>query len=699
VLSIAAPAMPARAQEPATNQAAEAALRGGLRLGDFGPVDKPAGIQATFSNAVQALSGTGGLLLLTPAQSKLLDVENHYQRSWRKPLPPAPCTQWGEGAGFTIVVVDEKSTTIQVPQMDGLHLNRTLRMGSDDSLPHWTTDHLVKMQNNLIQGANSYLDVITEPVAKGPDRRFYVKTVRGIRPGQFLSAAAGPGYEGKVERLYVKSVGYDAEKKANYFIADADLDHAVNTYVHNKNNVGLLYMEQNCNTDEQTYDVMLRRRQYAGGDTYMYFAWYDYMSDIHSAAGDENGTLFGAYTKSLVNNFRGKVGKVDWSTNQLTFTAARNVETLGNSRPLINMNRAKWVTAGKVLIVPPDSQWEGTDSGKYTWQGKSYPSQGWGGTNCFGGLIRGDKDCPWDTSLVGRFFAVTEETECVGSTRDLYRWYEILGVTVNPDGTKDMTLRRYWWGAKSAGSPMLYRMENHTWDGHERPLAYAIAPAAYVNDVSKAVPAGEYKTTPVLGLAPSATTGTTVDFAPGDDIEQAVGPDPFKPIPFRIWMWDDVPGAFPAPVFDVANYGVQRYAGLQIRGGPANADDIVKSKDQRPAWENAITLDTAAEVGLNFLADATRAAILFQQPYHEQPMKWLYRPASNQPPREATLTVARDTGQLRFTAPEADGRYALFIEQNWIGNRAVVKKGAGGFTVQFEKPAPEGATLDWMLVR
>jgi len=29
----------------------------------------------------------------------------------------------------------------------------------------------------------------------------------------------------------------------------------------------------------------------------------------------------------------------------------------------------------------------------------------------------------------------------------------------------------------------------------------------------------------------------------------------------------------------------------------------------------------------------------------------------------------------------------------------VVKRDANGFVVQFEKPAPEGALIDWMIVR
>ena len=54
---------------------------------------------------------------------------------------------------------------------------------------------------------------------------------------------------------------------------------------------------------------------------------------------------------------------------------------------------------------------------------------------------------------------------------------------------------------------------------------------------------------------------------------------------------------------------------------------------------------------------------------------------------------------VTFPVPEADGDYAVFVEQNWLTNRAVLKKNEEGFDVRFEKPAPKGATMDWMIVR
>ena len=129
-------------------------------------------------------------------------------------------------------------------------------------------------------------------------------------------------------------------------------------------------------------------------------------------------------------------------------------------------------------------------------------------------------------------FAVDEPTEHVpGRTPKLRRWYEIVSLKKNPDGTSDITIKRFWWGAKEAASPTLYDPENCTRDGHVRPLKYVIAPGSYVYDVSEAVSPGSSQGMPpfTLYVAPYADRGTPSDFAPGDPIEQAIGPDPFKP--------------------------------------------------------------------------------------------------------------------------------------------------------------------------
>jgi hypothetical protein len=469
------------------------------------------------------------------------------------------------------------------------------------------------------------------------------------------------------------------------------------------------------------------------------------------------------------NNFRGEVESVDWTTSRLTFAArgAANVQSLGNSRPLINLNPDKHITGGKVLIVTGGSEFDLPGAEMPRFQGTDYatglvknPVTGLTERK-FGGLIRGDADCPWTADVVGRFFAVSEPSE--KTPKGNYRWYLITKFAANDDGTKDVEIERFWWGAKSAGSPTLYRPENYTWDGHVKPLGYIIAPGAYVNDVSRAVPGGDRGGRRMLGLAPNSAQGTPFDFASGDKVEQAIGPDPFKPQAMRVWIWEDVPGQYPAAVLDVANNGaVSRYSVISVRGGPANLDDLPKRHEPKPAWDNIIVQDSAATVGFNLKADFANAAILFHQPNREQPIKWYYGQAApgdddssktgitkavSTPAGEsnvASLTVNRATGefqftgggiqaggpasgltglsgdatparnlrgknipvkagersiQIRFPQPEADPDYAVFVEQTWLTNRAITDKTAEGFTVTFADDAPEHASIDWMLVR
>lgn len=705
-------------------------------LGDFGPLKTPADVKAAYAKAKDAMASSGGLLFVPSEAAKLYEEENTSQLSPRTPPFPAQTQKWTNfgGPGITVVQQDENGTVLKVPSIAGLQIERTLRMPLTESLPHWTTDYALKIHNNIIHGSESYLDWLQEPVEAGPDRKFYVATIRGLRVGMFANCLGK-----NTARLCIKSLGYDAEKKMHYFIADTSVPFEARAVIQNKSNEGVIWMEQECHADEQTYDIMLNRDKYSLGDTYMYFARFRYMGNNHSAGGDENANIFAAYTESLLNNFNGTVEATDWQNNTVKFAGnAKNQNTLGASRPIINLNKEKWITKGKIIVVPAESYWDTVDTGKYPFEGKTYPTYVVKGKGLrMGGLIRGDKDCPWDESIIGRWIAISDESELV--KKSVYRWYQVDGLVKNPDGTKDITIQRFWWGAKTMGSMTLYRMDNYTWDGHVRPLSYVIAPGTYVAEVSRAVPAGKgAKMENLLGVAPYRDANTKFDFEKGDPIEQAVGPDPFVPTGFRLWAEDQIPGAFPAPILDINSFGhTTRYAAMWVRGGPSKLEALEKTPMQRPIWENAIVLDSAADVGINWKADFANAAILFQQPNHEQPMKWLYGPREvGKPAAEATLTVSTNAGVFTFSTPistpgisadkmparnlrgkdvavkagetsvvvsfpveEADASYAVFIEKNWLGDRAITKKDAKGFTIQFEKPAPADAKLDWMIVR
>ena len=742
-------ALSAWAQAPAaaSSTAAPAAGAGPFySLEKFGPVETASNAQDTLRKASEAVMATGGGVIVIPVNAASgWTPKNNSQRELRIPAPPEPTKSWKSGPGVT--VFDSRGNTPRLfpPQSSGLSIERVMNLAQGDSLSFWGYYPMLTMKNTILRGSTSYRDWLQEAVAPGKDQRFYVATIRGVFPGMFLSV----GEYNSVERLYVKSLGYDQAKKMWYFVADTLTGHPRGDIFSNKNHVSILDLQSNSHNENQTFDVRLWRHNYSQGDNYLFDARFKYMGDVHSTSGDENGVIYAAFVESLTGIFRAKVERWDPVSGELVYKNAveRTPETLGSGRPIINLNPAKLITNGTVMIVSPASFWEiDLRLSNATFQGKTYPTTTWKGAAGFnelrmGGLIRFSADASISEAVVGRYFAVDEEDEYVPKAKAVRRWYLIDSVTKNADGTADMRIIRHWWGAKSAGAPTLYKPENYSWDGHEKPLHYIVAPGANAYEVSEGV--GNSKRS--IRLVPTPFAGTAVDFAANDAIEQAIGPDPFKPTPFRSWLWDKVPGVFPSSVFDVANNGVMRDSVLWVHGNSTGdgEKDRAFHYDRQLAWNKLLRIESACNVGIWFGADTEEAALLFAQPHHVQPIKWHYAIQSNAAPKVASLTVSRETGEFNFTGgglsvegpirttglsadatparnlrgkdvavkagetavaiafatPEADASYAVFVEQSWIGNRAVVKKTAGGFTVLFEKPAPDGAVLDWMIVR
>ncbi|MHB9023033.1 MAG: hypothetical protein ACYC7E_02500 [Armatimonadota bacterium] len=729
-------------------------VTGAYSLEQFGPITTAAQAEETLAKAAKILIAQGGGFLIIPMHAPAnWRPENISQGTWRTPPPPAPANKgWGNTAGITLIDYRGGTPKLLVQQMDGLTVQRDFRMPEGESCGHWGYFPMLNLQNHIYRGTTSYRDWITEDVKAGKDRRFYVKTLRGIFPGMFLNS----GDWGNVQRLYVKSIGYDPEKKAGYFVADTDADIlAKNSIMHNKSHANVLYMNTYAHTENQTFDVFMNRHHYSQGDTYMFAGHFNYMGDVHSTAGDENGVIYAAFSLSETDIFRGQVDTFSAATHELKYKGAGNAHTLASGRPIINLNRQKWVTQGTVLIVRPGTWWnlDDTTVKDPVFQGKTYPTrlekaEGTGIPELrIGGLIRFSKDAPVAPDVVGRYFAVDEKDEYVPGAATVRRWYLIHRVTVNPDGTKDMTIIRHWWGAKPAHAPTLYNPDNYTQDGHIKPLKYIIAPGANVYDVARGVKSGPAYSggalERIIKLTPGSHNGTPIDFAANDPIEQAIGPDPFKPIPFRAWTFDAVPGVFPSPIFDVQNSGsISRYSVMTVAGGSSSLADAAKKPDKRPAWENILVVDSASGNGIVFGGDVANAALLFRQPNNRpQPIKWLYGDKSK---NEATLTVSPTDGTMRyegggvalpgglvnvsglsgtatkaqnlrgvnvpvpagaqnltvkFPRVEADDGYAVFLELSWLTNKAITQQTQEGFVVKFETPPPADAKLHWILVR
>ena len=707
-------------------------------LEQFGSISNATAAEATFQKASSDLIAAGGGILLIPGNAPASwHPNNNTQHEIRIPAPPASAKNWHPGVGITVVDARGRSPVVQPPQVTGMVIDRVLNLAPGESLPSWDIDPVIELKNTILRGSTSYHDWLQEAVKAGEDRRFYVATIRGIFPGEFLNTiynSAG------VDRLYVKSIGYDKEKKMWYLVADTPIDVQKGAILSNKNHVNSLKMDTYSHTENQTFDVWVERHNYSQGDNYIFDARNMYMGDAHSTAGDENNVLYAAFVNSDASIFRGEVEKWDAATDELVFKAGAKSNTLGTGRPVINLNPAKWVTNGTVNIVRPASYIEyNKPLADPVYHGQTYPTtiatnRIGGNVLHMGGLIRFSADAPVTDEVVGRYFAVNEAAEYVPQAKDVRRWYLIDSVTKNADGTKDMQIIRHWWGAKAAGSPTLYKPENYSWDGHEKSLHYIIAPGANAYDVADGVSSPKR----TIRLAPTSFTGTPVDFAAKDPVEQAMGSDPFKPIPFRSWMWDAVPGAFPSSVFDIANAGVMRDSLLYVHWG---STDIEKEKatryDRNPMWDKYLNFEATCNTGIKFAADTGNAAILFAQPYHEQVLKWNYAITTNQPPKTASLTVSRETGDFKFSGglvtaaglsggdkparnlrglnqtvpagskelvvkfPEAetDNAYMVVLQLSWLTNHAIVNRTAEGFTVQFATPPATAGELSWLLIR
>jgi hypothetical protein len=716
---------------------------GAYSLDQFGPVKSDAEAKATFKKAEDAILAAGGGVLIIPATTAPnFTATQTVQHQLRTPPAPALTKSWKIGPGITVIDL-RKMGSITTPMARGFTINRTLQLPVGQSLPHWDIDPMIYIKNTILRGSTSYRDWLQEDIPGGKDQKFYVATIRGVFPGEFLNS----GDYGNVERLCVKSIGYDNQKQMWYFVADCENAMHKGAMIHNKNHTNILRMDTYSHNENQTFDLMLWRHNYSQGDNYLIDARFKYMGDIHSTSGDENGALFAGFIEQHSDPFQSKVESFNPTNGRLVYDGnAKKNDTLGSGRPIINLNPKKAVTAGKVRIVRPADWWnpEADPALCGVYEGKTYPtviapdrtSQK---VLSMGGLMRFSKDAPVDQKYAGWYFAITDESEKIPKS-DQLRWYLIDSITQNPDGTKDLKIIRHWWGAKVARSVTLYKDSNYTTDTNDKPLSYIIAPGVNAYDVADGV-----KDSPTfdrsIKLAPTPTAGTPNDFEKGDPIVQAVGPDPFRPISFKSWLFENVPGAFPGAVMDIRNLSpIQKYAVMKVGSGAGAtfADNAKRQYDQKSAFDIFFDFEATAQTGFLFRADVKKG-FHFMQPSQEAAISWNYANF-----KEASLSVARDTGVMKlqatglqvaapvtqvtglsgdgtasanlrgknvpvttgqttitvkFPKPEANADYAVFIETTWLTGRAITQQTPEGFTVEFDKAPAKDAKLHWLLVR
>jgi len=722
-------------------------------LAEYGDISTVEGATKALQKAFDELMAQGGGIVEIPANApEELNVSNNSQTDRR-------------GPGVSVIDYRGGFVTFHPAPMGkhqdgiwgGVRISRELNL-VNRNLGHCSTHSVQSIHNNVISGASSYMATLTEPVKKGKDRHCYVDLIRGIWVGQYLNiTSSAMGYAPPYDRVVVKGIGWDPQKRCNYFVADLEHDHAPYALVYNKDNVNGLVIDTYSNCDNQTAgQLWVKQHQYGVGDNFTISGWLSYMSDVFCGFGDEGAVVLNAETIGEIDGFHSTVEAVDWSKDEITYAPGIvNAQTLSNSRPLINMNRDKWITQGSVHIVPPDKPY----------RGKTYPGIIGGPHNAFnyqGGLVVGSKDCPWTEDVIGRFFTVTDPSEVIlphdpslvggyakTPDRPIYRWYRIKEFRPNPDGTKLIKILRVRWAAVAAGAPKLFLDDNYTWDGHERPLSYAIAPGAWVYDISEGWAdvrtRGGYvgKDAPrKLKLVPHGDRGTRLDFEPGDPIEQPPGPDPWQPRPLRIRHFDQMPSTMDNASIEVLqNARVQIPTCIGVSGIITSRDQLPKRKDGKPPYDSIMRVHSLSNVGIDFQSEVMDAAIVFRQPNgHVQPVRW-----ANDSGGSSTLTVPPQTGdfvfaggnlsasgrcvkrlgglsatdrparnlrgiavpvaegskelQVNFQALEEDDQYAVAATPSWLTTFRVVRKGSEGFTVEFGEPAPGGATIDWIMVR
>jgi hypothetical protein len=186
-----------------------------------------------------------------------------------------------------------------------------------------------------------------------------------------------------------------------------------------------------------------------------------------------------------------------------------------------------------------------------------------------------------------------------------------------------------------------------------------------------------------------------------------------------------------------------RHAVLTVGGGSGSVvRDRADRPDASPPYNMMVSFQGASRAGIRFEADTAKAAILFLQPNlaggQPQAIRWegdvparlqvradgsllaggaapvalagqgvaeavglsggSARPANL---RGVAAPVAEGASQaaVQFSKQEQDAAYGVIVRPSWPAACAVTKQTGDGFEMAFDRPAPKGATVHWILMR
>jgi hypothetical protein len=244
-------------------------------------------------------------------------------------------------------------------------------------------------------------------------------------------------------------------------------------------------------------------------------------------------------------------------------------------------------------------------------------------------------------------------------------------------------------------------------------------------------------------LAPSPQAGTRFDFEPNDPIAQPLGADVWRATGVRIRHHQGYPGIIGDASFASYNTGeTQVHAAVEVNAAAQGRleEVLARQKDGRPPYEAGIVLQAATGTALVVRGPVEQAAVdLWEHDGNLKPIQWRLPSRAARlhvDPKTADFVfsggdldvqgqgVVRQSGvsatatpahnlrgigvpipagakrcAVRFDRPEADAVYSVVVQGSWFTLDRVTEKRADGFDIEFSEPAPQGATVDWQLVR
>jgi len=617
------------------------------------------------------------------------------------------------------------------------------RQINQESINPQGTNSILRMSNRLVNGSVSYFQPVRgyEKESDPETMKVYLITVKGIAVGMEMTALMGQEKESYSERssefsvnVRIEKLGWDKAKNTHFAIVrklDARTAWHPVTHLINKATVNAMTIYESTHCDvEEAGTIQIEKHAFGQGDNFGIGMRFCYMGNVMSTGGDENGNAYSVDTWQLLFSFIGKVESWDPDGGKLVYTPdSKRANTLGTSRPIINLNPEKWITQGKIAV-----------ESEYSETGEIDPA-------CY---VRGI-NTNWTPEIIGRAIAIDTPEEYAGNPpegfwkaalkgRKIRRWWVITNYAKTASGEDRLWIERIRHLVYDKSVPTLINENNY-----RKELPYIIAPCAMTANVSEGVlkehkmelkgdsimPGKDDKRTIVL--APSPDSGTKFDFAPGDPIEQAVGSDPSHPNGYRVRHREAMPScnSNSSSFYTINNGAYPIGAALAVHGGHDKMQIPGHSK-----FFNAIDVSATCDYGVHFRNTIKKAAVFMEKPEHKIAWK---TPAGNlvlssdekgrlniqssglklndkavtgvsgvsatafaaKNLRGINIQVKKGTTRqdVVFTEEELSPEYSLIVQPSWLCRSAVVTKRKDGFTVIFDSAPENDSTIDWLMVR